>query len=206
VFHGQGDLSTVHKDDLRIFFRAIDRALHPILNEQTSPLVFAGVDYLFPLYQEVNRYPHLLDVAIHGNPDHYTLQELEQRAAAVLQGRWKEGGALDAKLLASLAEAGTATTDVEEALRAAHEGKIATVFVAADAEVWGRRVPATGEAVVLTGPEPGAYDLLDEIAASTWSHGGRVHVVPAAEMPKGCLVAAVFRYALSPPARATAGV
>ena len=69
VFHGQGGEVDVAKEELTAYFREIDRAVSDFLQLRTEPLIFAGVDYLFPIYQSVNSYPHLAATASRGNPD-----------------------------------------------------------------------------------------------------------------------------------------
>ena len=51
VFHGQGGEVDVAKQELTSFFREIDRAVGDFLQLHSEPLIFAGVDYLFPIYQ-----------------------------------------------------------------------------------------------------------------------------------------------------------
>ena len=57
VFHGTGE--TAVKGELARYFRAIDRGLHDHLRDSRAPLILAGVDYLLPIYREVNTYGHL---------------------------------------------------------------------------------------------------------------------------------------------------
>jgi len=43
------------------FFHMIDEALHENCGIKKAPLVVAGVEYLFPIYQEANTYPDLVE-------------------------------------------------------------------------------------------------------------------------------------------------
>ena len=67
IFHGQGVGIDDEKDDLLRYFQHIDRGLYDLLRDETAPLVLAGVEYLFPIYQQANSYPHLLEqgIAVH---------------------------------------------------------------------------------------------------------------------------------------------
>jgi len=60
TFHGHG-VGDRPKNRILRWFRVIDRELPNLLTGKQSPLVLAGVEYLFPLYRQANTYPHLLD-------------------------------------------------------------------------------------------------------------------------------------------------
>ena len=80
VFHGQGGEVDVAKQELTAYFREIDRVVSDYLQMRTEPLLFAGVDYLLPIYQAVNSYPHLVPTPIAGNPDLLSASEISARA------------------------------------------------------------------------------------------------------------------------------
>ena len=67
MFHGQS--ADDAKDRILRYFRQIDAGLRDLLREAQVPLVLAGVEYLLPIYKEVNTYQHLLDGGISGNPE-----------------------------------------------------------------------------------------------------------------------------------------
>jgi hypothetical protein len=69
IFHGQGVGSDDEKQKLLHSFQQIDRDLHPLLHDKTTPLVLAGVEFLLPIYREANTYPYLIPEGILGNPD-----------------------------------------------------------------------------------------------------------------------------------------
>ena len=80
VFTGQGGEVDVAKEEIGSFFRMVDSAVARFLRGRTELLVFAGVDYLFPIYREHNHYPHLVTKHISGNPDLMSPDGLCQRA------------------------------------------------------------------------------------------------------------------------------
>lgn len=52
------------KSHIQQWFHTVEKAVTDILTDTQAPLVLAGVESLFPLYKEVNTYPHLLDEGI----------------------------------------------------------------------------------------------------------------------------------------------
>ena len=95
VFHGQGSATQHLKNDLLAYFRAIDRALHDFLRGRSAPLVFAGVDYLFPIYCQANTYPNLWQEPVSGNPQGLQAGELHRRAAELLEPYWQRDASKD---------------------------------------------------------------------------------------------------------------
>jgi hypothetical protein len=80
VFFGAGDAETDEKEQLRRFFRKLDKSLHPVLAGERSPLILAGVEYMLPIYRSVNEYSLLLDEQVTGSPSGKPASWLHERA------------------------------------------------------------------------------------------------------------------------------
>lgn len=198
VFHGQTDVASHQKDELRIMFRDLDAALHPLLERQSAPLVFAGVEYLFPLYQAENTYSHLLDHPLPGNPEQRGLDELHRQASTLLQPLWSAPRTHDLQRFERVQGTHRVSANLDAIISAAIAGRVESVFVADDVAVWGQYDPAQRRATIQSpSVDSRCEDLLDRIAVETFVHGGRVHVVPAQDIPGGPLVAALFRYPIA---------
>jgi hypothetical protein len=197
VFHGQGAASEHPKDDLLTYFRSIDKALHGFLRDQQAPLLFAGVEYLFPIYCRANRYPHLLERPIAGNKTHVKPEELHRKAVEVLTPYWHRDQSQDLKHLERSAGTDQVSSDLKEILPAAFDGRIEALFVAADVEPWGHFDRASGRVELTARHEPGSDELLDLAAQATIRADGRVYAVPSAELPEGRLASASFRHSLA---------
>lgn len=194
IFHGQGLGKDDPKDDIKRYFRLIDAGLHEILKGEHAPLVLAGVDYLLPLYREVTEYPHVMGEGVVGSPEHVSTEELHARAwdiVSPLFGRDRENA--KARYLA-VAETPSGTADVKRAVRAAHQGRIDTLFVAIGEHLWGTWDELTEAIHIHDEPQAGDVDLLDAAAAQAWLNGGTVFAVPPAEVPGEARLAAVLRY------------
>jgi hypothetical protein len=55
-----------------------------IIQGQNIPLVLACVEEYYPIYEEVTNYKDLHDKMIAGNPDHYTEDEIMEKAQPIL--------------------------------------------------------------------------------------------------------------------------
>ena len=60
------------------------------LDTRTEPLIFCGVDYLFPIYRRHNHYPRLATQHVAGNPDLATSRELRERAWPIVEALLRE--------------------------------------------------------------------------------------------------------------------
>jgi hypothetical protein len=193
MFHGHNIRNDI-KNHIMQWFRMIDKQLRGFLSGGQPPMVLAGVDTLFPLYKEVNTYPHLMDEGIPGNPEEMTPEDLHQKAWAIVETVFKEERKAGYARYRQLAGTGQTTTDVTEAVLAAYHGRIDVLFVAVGVEVWGRFDPEKDKVYVHETPDPGDEDLLDLAAIQTIINGSTVYAVLPEEVPDHALLAAVMRY------------
>lgn len=192
-FHGH-DPSDDVKNHLRQWFRTIDKAVADLLVDTRSPLMLAGVDTLFPLYKEVNSYPYLVEEGIPGNPDEMKPEDFLPPAWAIVEPVFNREREAGFERYQQLAGTGQTTTDITEAVFAAHHGRIAVLFVAVGVQVWGRFDPENNQVDLHETPEAGYEDLLDFIAIQTLLKGGEVFAVSPEKVPDQFFVAAVLRY------------
>jgi hypothetical protein len=197
VFHGQGAATAHPKDDILAYFRTIDGALHNFLRDKRVPLLFAGVGYLFPIYNQANSYPHLLKEAINGNPDYTNPADLHHRAAEVLTPHWHHEETTDRNRFQQASGTDRVSSDLKEILPAASQGRVEALFIASDVEPWGRFDQISGRIELTARQEPGSEELLDLAAQATIRAAGRVYVVKSGELPAGQLASALFRYSIA---------
>jgi hypothetical protein len=193
IFHGH-EISDEEKNKRLRWFRKINEALPAALAGGTSPLVLAGVDYLFPLYREANTYPHLMEEGIPGSPDDLRPDELHARAWPLVEPVFSKAREKAAAQFVRSAGTGQATTDVRVAVPAAHHGRVAALFVATGVRIWGRFDEAANSVQIHESPEPDDEDLLDLTAIQTILNGGTVYAVERDLVPERASLAAVFRY------------
>lgn len=186
---GQEDL----KKDIQLYFHRVDAAVAPVLRDGRAPLVLAGVDYLIPLYRNANRYAHLHDAAITGNPDALGRDELHRHAWSLVEPVFRRAEDDAEARYRELAGTGRTSEDLAATLAAARDGRVETLFVS-QAEVWGRFDPESGEVRVHERPQPGDDDLLDMAATQTLVARGAVYPKAPDAVPGGGAVAAVLRY------------
>lgn len=195
MFHGHGGGATEDdKDRILRYFQQIDRGLQEFLHDGHAPLVFAGVEYLLPIYRQANTYAHLTETGVEGNPDELRAADLHQRAWEIVAPIFT--AAQDTALDRYHALAGTGRTGhaVADILPAAYHGRVDTAFVAVDEHEWGRFDPEAGAVTLDAAESPDNEDLYDLIAVYTWLRGGQVFAMPRAAVPADNAVAALYRF------------
>jgi hypothetical protein len=193
IFHGQG-VGFDEKDNLLRFFKEIDKGLQTELKDETAPLVFAGVDHLFPIFKNKNSYQHLLDEAITGNPDELKAEELKTKAWKIVAPLFRQEEQEAAKRYTDLQHTNSTSCELNEIISAAYFGRVDFLFVAKGVQAWGRFDDKNNKVVVHNEKEPEDEDLLDLAAVLTIANSGQVFAVKPPEVPDKGLAAAVFRY------------
>jgi len=194
AFHGQDADDEVEKIRIVEYFRRIDVGLQELLHNQQTPLLLAGVEYLFPLYQEANTYAHLLPEGIPGNPEHVKPEALHQQAWEILQPHFTQVQHQVVEQYQEFVGTGKASSDLEAVVPAAYYGRVDSLLVALDQHQWGRFDPTASVVHPHPQREPGDEDLLDFAAVHTFLNRGTVYAVPPETIPEQAALAAVFRY------------
>ena len=194
IFHGQGLGKDDPKDDIKRYFRQIDAGLHEILRGERSPLVLAGVDYLLPLYREITQYPNVIAEGVVGSPEHVSVNELHAEAWKLVAAQFSQHRSAAKAHYLSVANTPQGSSDVKRVIRAAHQGRVESLFVAVGEHLWGRWNPETDAIQINDQSRAGDVDLLDAAAAQAWMHGGSVFAVAPGEVPGDGKLAAVLRF------------
>jgi hypothetical protein len=193
AFHGHGEHGDEEKTQIWRYARLVDEGIVKLLR-QRGPLMLACVEYLAPIYREASHYTNLLDEVVEGNPDGLRDEELLERARPIIQKQAEER-------LVDLSERfGTAlahsqgSTELGEILEAAEQGRIDTLFVARDAERWGRWDPTGDGLAEHDTREDGDVDLYDLAVQKTLLTSGAALSLDPEKMPGNGEIAALYRY------------
>jgi hypothetical protein len=193
-FHGHGAGVDDRKEAISRYFNIVDKGLNEFLRDYHEPLVLVCVDYLAPIYREVNSYPHLVESFVPGNPDEISAKELHARSWQIVEPIFQQDQADAFQKFNELGHTDRTSTDLKEILQAAYFGRVEILFVGLGQQHWGRFYP--DENVLHVHPElqPDDEDLLDSAAVYTFMNGGTVYAVEADTLPGGGSIAAIFRY------------
>jgi hypothetical protein len=195
MFHGHGgDIESVQKERLLNYFRFLDREISGIIDEKQAPLLLACVDYLYPLYKDVTKYPLLVDNFIKGNPENMDARELHNKAWEILKPYFLEKRETAKALYNELKGTGKTSNDILEIVPASFHGRVSDIFVTLGVQLWGQYDPESEEVKLSESSLSGSDDLIDMAAARTFLSSGNVYAVEDDQMPDESTVAAVLRW------------
>jgi hypothetical protein len=180
---------------LRQYARKVDHALRGVLTGLELPLILAAARPLDDIFRSLNSYPHLVDIAISGNPENSSDEELAAAARTVLDEVYERELSSIRERFAFSFSRGLASSDVATVARAATQGAVGTLLVDIDEKVPGQVDDETG-AVTFGEGDSTSYGVVDEIARRVMLTGGDVLAVRKADVPDGASLAAIFRYPL----------
>jgi hypothetical protein len=187
------------KDEYMLhFFMAIDKAVHSVLKDADEPLVPVGVEHEIALYQRVNTYSHLAEPGVHGAPDGLEGGEIHRRALDLLQQRAAEPGMEVPSDFDKRVGTGHASTQIQEIVTAAYEGRISHLFFQLNAQYMGTFDPVRRRVKHNADPLDSPVDLIEFAAFQTLERGGDVKILSGTAMPNGVPVCALFRYSAVP--------
>jgi hypothetical protein len=193
MYHGQGARKDDAKVRIREYFAQVDKALGRMLPYR-RPVIFAGVEYLFPIFRDATSSINLLDDRIHGNSDDVRadFDDVYEQGRSIIARR--AARSLDAVLerFGEASAAGRSSSDLDVVLTAARDGRVGTLLMNPRASIWG---DLENEGAVQHAAGDGGEDLINAASVLTFAHGGDVIAIDdPARLPDRSPVAAIFRY------------
>lgn len=193
--HGHGDKKDEVDIDRDRFFRAVDRGVLEHHSRPSGlPLILAALAEHHAPFRAVSHNPFLVDGGIERSPASLDLDSLREEAWRSVEPKYHErlASLTDNYRLAHSRE--LATESLEEAARAAVEGRVGVLLVEDDRQIAGKIDPASGELQRGSLDDPNFDDALDDLAQLVLRTKGEVVVVPSSNMPSETGLAATYRY------------
>jgi hypothetical protein len=185
----------LRKTELIEFLHRVVAALDTRVRAARLPLVLVAQPEIDGNFRGLARWDTLLADTVAENPEALDSTDLHAKAYALVRERFAEAqrAALDRlNHLVGIADA-KATLRIEEIVRAAQDGRVDTLLLADDAELWGS-VTQDHQVVAHGSPVPGDEELFDRAAIETLRRGGHVGLMPRAALPRQQPAAAILRY------------
>ncbi|HUP23145.1 MAG TPA: hypothetical protein VNB06_09410 [Thermoanaerobaculia bacterium] len=196
VFHGHGGGNEKEDSEIERFLQLVDQGVQRRI-DPAEPLIVAAVSSLISGYRAVSGLPSLLEEGIEGNPD-------EMSGAQLADAGWRlVEGVLERKRVSAVDEyrekqgRGRTTDELATVLQASREGRVGTLFVAIDRDVWGRfssEEEGLPRLEVHEERAPLDVELLDHAAVECLQRGGEVYAASQDELPGPAPIAAILRY------------
>jgi hypothetical protein len=194
AFYGGGEGREHAKEEITAFFRLVDDGIRALIGDSKAPIVLAAVDYEIAIYRQITKLPHVLEQGIAGNPESLDAGELHRRGWELVAPHFDRAREMALERYGDLSATERTSTDLQEVLGAAHDGRIETLFVALGVRRWGRYDAESRSVEEVKERGPGVEDLLDLAAAQAFARGGTVHAVAPEQLPVEGPLAAIYRY------------
>jgi len=193
--HGNQNGQAGENEYLAQYFKEIDKTLWgKVLNNETAPLVLAGVEYEVAAYRNISEYRHLVSDFVRGNAEHTNLRKLHDESLAVLAPHFDE---LETKALENYfngTAAGLTSTIVEDIVPAAFYAKVSTLFARQGFHLWGKFDMNENKLDVHAEKQPYDSCLVNMSVIQTLVNGGDVFVLEDEKIPEESPMAALMRY------------
>jgi hypothetical protein len=191
--HGHGGAVESDKERLWRWFQILKDSLHPIFGQEKIPLLFAGVEYLFPVFKQVEVYKNTLEEFIEGNPDEIDSLELQKKGLPLVSPYFQRDTNLAVRRCMDLLGGPLASDDIGDILPRAVSGRVDTLLLNCAAQQWGRYDPASGAVEVHSEHRSGDEELFDMAFTQAYLNGANVYELDSPEL-HGKNAAAIFRY------------
>jgi hypothetical protein len=197
VFHGHGGTDNEDENELRKFMAAVAHGIAHDLRDTDLPLVAVGPEKVVATYREVATHSRWVEGALAVNPFDLAPDRLREESWSIVEPVLRREELAARERLASRLPGGLASTELDEVVWAAEDGRVDTLFVDASARIWGKLDTTTRSVELVDGPGPDRDELIDLAVACTLRQRGRVYVEDAgadAGAEGDSPVAAVYRF------------
>ncbi len=184
IYHGQGAAKDYRKEEIVKHLREVNRSITEVLQDYDAPLVIACVDYIFALYKSVNSYPKLFQKNISGNPDEEHMKDMHAKAWSLLKDHFLKHRVDTLKHYQFLESKGRTTSIIDDIVFAAREGRIDTLFVEKEKQLWGELGSGGNGINIKKEKTKSSICLLDMAAKDAFLSGARVYLMKRDDMPE----------------------
>lgn len=191
---GQGTRADEIENDKVRFFRAVDETVYEHVSQSSgAPLVLAGLPDNLSTFRSVAKNPSIWEKDIEADPGSMESRTLRESAWKLLEPYYLDRLSRFIETYGKAKANGQGTDELEEAVKAASQGRIQSLLIEDDRHVHGSLDASAGK-ITQTKGETAASDVLDDLAELVIATDGEVIVVPKERMPTTTGLAATFRF------------
>ena len=194
IYHGQGVGTTDNKDEIKRFFHQIDNSLTSVLQESSTPMILAGVEFLLPIYHEASSYGNLLEEGVLGNPENVATQDLHASAWSIMEPHFTAEKTAAIDNYHQQSGAGLSSSRLEEIVAGAANGQIDTLLVTPDAQAWGTFDRQANRVEIQESKTQDNMDLINFAVTQTYLQKGKVYTIDSSQMPEEKMAIAILRF------------
>ncbi|BCA94755.1 hypothetical protein TUM19329_11160 [Legionella antarctica] len=195
MHHGHGGKKAEVDLDASRFFKIIDiKILNAYSRPSGLPLLLAALPEHHHLFHSISNNPFLIKQSLDIHPDALSLNSLREKAWELMRPGYLTKLDTLIRKYHQAKEKKRGSDSLSELGKAALDGHISALLIAAENQVGGRLDRGTGTIELDELQNPKVNDLLDDLAVLTLKTGGDVVIVPSASMPTQTGAAGIFRF------------
>ena len=197
-FYGQGGSKKDNTPYIQEYFRIINNELKKVITSTDTKMILAAVDYLQPIYRDLQKDIALIDQGITGNPDDLKADELHRESLPKVKSYLDAQKQSELRKYESLAGTGKTSYNLSEIVKEAANGRIEAIFLNENTHQWGSFKKENGQNVEIHEDyQSNDKDLLGISALETVLNGGDAYILEKEELPEKNVetnIMAVYRY------------
>lgn len=184
MYHGHGEGSAEEQNEMKRYFRAVDKGLLDMLHDnQNPPLLLCCQNEQFALYQEVSNYENLYSDNVSMNPEDLNKDELHKKAWNTIEPYFTEKHEEKMKDFKEYHGTGKATSNIREIMQSAVQGKVDSLFIEKGEDIYGKYDISKMEIEVEEERNPDNASLMNMLAKKVFELGGDVYIAEKEEIP-----------------------
>ncbi|MFW5873751.1 MAG: hypothetical protein ACOCVD_03640 [Bacillota bacterium] len=192
IYHGQGGVEGDTEEDLLQYFRLVDEAVTPYLNQFGAPLALMCVEEIYSYYEKANSYENLLETFVKGSPGKMTKDEIYEQAKDVILPELNKEKENAIEKYSELISSEKTENDLEKILPDTIHGKVEFLLLSNSANKNGN-YDLSSDKIIEEEPDHD-FDLYNYAVLNTILNGGKVYLLSDEQMPDGSDIGAVYRY------------
>jgi len=193
VFHGQGSGKDDKEVEVEKFLKAVDQGVMTLLKNEKAPLILACVDHYAPVYRKISAYSHIYHSHISGNHDESDPLILHELAWPLIKPLFDEKETTKRNELMENKATNKITFDINEIIPAAFDGKIDSLFVDKNKDLFGIYDMINRSLIIDQSDKIGQASLFNLAAVQSILKGGQVFVTTNIPL-EGTKINALLRY------------
>lgn len=195
-FYGHGHSDTKDDNELLVFFREIDRGIMTKLHDQQQPpLLLCCLEHYYPVYLQAATHRNIFPQHIPYNPADLDRRSMHEKAWELLEPHFEQGLHNRKERFLIGIDKGKASSNIREIIPAAVAGRIDTLFLEKNSDVFGVYDLTTGGISIQEQQNLANVSLTNLAAKKVYEQGGYIYLLGKHEMPDGSSdINALFRY------------
>jgi hypothetical protein len=182
------------KAQLPLYCKQVNDAIVGMLSQDGAPLLVASDERLIAFYRGANSYPYLVDTPLRGNYYDVSPQNLAAEAWSHVKPHVLKGAKDKLARFEKVQGTEKGVVDPVQVIDAAVNGRIDTLFIDPQAELYGVFDPSPQKTTLHKQRSGKSSDLLEVAARETLRNAGLVIPMEAVDMPARTPLAALLRW------------